>query len=54
MASENLNLVDKANEIEQNLGSREFTLGKGLLQPFNESNRFLISQFASGSFSYPA
>jgi len=38
MASENLNLIDKANEIEQNLGSREFTLGKGLLQPFNESN----------------
>lgn len=38
MASENLNLVEKANEIENNLGSREFTLGKGLLQPFNESN----------------
>lgn len=38
MASENLNLVEKANEIEKNLKSREFTLGKGLLQPFNESN----------------
>lgn len=38
MASNNLDLVTKANEIEANLGSREFTLGKGLLQPFNESN----------------
>lgn len=38
MASNNLNLETKANEIEQSLGSREYTLGKGLLQPFNESN----------------
>jgi len=34
----NLNLIEKANEIERNLPSGEFTLGKGLLQPFNESN----------------
>lgn len=34
----NLNLTEIANEIEKNLPSGEFTLGKGLLQPFNESN----------------
>lgn len=33
-----LDLQSKAQEIEDNLGSREFTLGKGLLQPFNETN----------------
>ena len=38
MASNNLNLVEMANQIEESLESREFTLGKGLLQPFNESN----------------
>jgi len=33
-----LDLQGIANEIEQNLPSREYTLGKGLLQPFNETN----------------
>lgn len=34
----NLDLQSKAEEIEKNLPSREYTLGKGLLQPFNETN----------------
>lgn len=34
----NLELNSIANEIEQNLPSREYTLGKGLLQPFNDTN----------------
>nr|DAM71693.1 MAG TPA: bifunctional DNA-directed RNA polymerase subunit beta/beta' [Caudoviricetes sp.] len=33
-----LDLQGIASEIEQNLPSREYTLGKGLLQPFNETN----------------
>lgn len=34
----NLDLNSTANEIEKNLPSREYTLGKGLLQPFNDTN----------------
>jgi len=34
----NLDLNSTANEIEKKLPSREYTLGKGLLQPFNDTN----------------
>lgn len=34
----NLDLNSTASEIERNLPSREYTLGKGLLQPFNDTN----------------
>lgn len=34
----NLDLNSTASQIEQNLPSREYTLGKGLLQPFNDTN----------------
>lgn len=38
MASNTLNLVSKAQEIQSKLPCMDYTLGKGLLQPFNNTN----------------
>lgn len=38
MASNSLNIITKAKEIEDNIPSMEYELGKGLLQPFNNTN----------------
>ena len=38
MASNTLNLIDRANGIQSELPNMEYTLGKGLLQPFNNTN----------------
>lgn len=38
MASNSLNIITRAREIEENIPSMEYELGKGLLQPFNNTN----------------
>lgn len=38
MASNSLNIITRAKEIEENIPSMEYELGKGLLQPFNNTN----------------
>lgn len=38
MASNSLNIITRAREIEQSLPAMEYELGKGLLQPFNNTN----------------
>lgn len=38
MASNSLNIIPRAREIQKNIPSMEYELGKGLLQPFNNTN----------------